>query len=87
VHAIYAVLIYATGFAAWEIPRTVLQKPEQYAATWRREFAALPPADFPLVSGVLSELSQVAGAAQFELGLTSLAFGLASAKGLSRADS
>lgn len=84
VHAIYAVLTYATGYAAWEIPRTMTQKPDRYAAAWRREFAALSPADFPLVSGVLDELSRVAGAAQFEIGLTALASGLTGAGGSSR---
>jgi len=76
VHAIYAVLTYATGYAAWEIPRTVLQKPALYAGSWRREVAALPLEDFPLVSGAVGELAEVAGPAQFELGLTALVSGL-----------
>lgn len=77
VHAIYAVLIYTTGFVAWELPRTRRQPESDYAAGWRREYATLPPADFPLAGGVLDELGKVAGEAQFELGLTSLAAGLA----------
>jgi TetR/AcrR family transcriptional regulator, tetracycline repressor protein len=77
VHAIYAVLTYATGYAAWEIPRTVMQPADQYSAAWRREFAALSPADFPLVGGALNELSEVAGLTQFEIGLTAIAAGLA----------
>jgi AcrR family transcriptional regulator len=77
VHALYAVLTYTTGFAAWEAPRTRQQSQAAYAANWRREFAGLPPADFPLTSGVLDELGQVAGEAQFELGLAALAAGLA----------
>jgi TetR/AcrR family tetracycline transcriptional repressor len=77
VHAIYAVLTYTTGFVAWEIPRTQRQPEAAYAASWRREFAGLPPADFPLAGGALNELGQVAGEAQFELGLTALAAGLA----------
>ncbi len=81
VHAIYAVVTYATGYAAWEIPRTVLQKPDQYATSWRRELAALSPSDFPLASAMLEELSQVAGPAQFELGLNALAFGIAPEEG------
>jgi AcrR family transcriptional regulator len=68
VHAIYAVLTYTTGFVAWEIPRTRRQPQAAYAASWRREFAGLPPADFPLAGGVLDELGQVAGEEQFELG-------------------
>jgi TetR/AcrR family transcriptional regulator, tetracycline repressor protein len=77
VHAIYAVLIYTTGFAAWEIPRTRLMQQAAYAANWRREFAGLPPADFPLAGSVLDELGQVASNEQFQLGLTALAAGLA----------
>lgn len=74
--AVYAVLIYTTGFVAWEIPRS--RQPGEYAATWRREFAGLPPADFPLAGRVLDELALVASEQQFELGLTALAEGLAS---------
>jgi AcrR family transcriptional regulator len=77
VRAIYAVLIYTTGFVAWELPRTRQQPQAAYAASWRREFASLPPADFPLAGGVLDELGRVAGEEQFELGLTALAAGLA----------
>jgi TetR/AcrR family transcriptional regulator, tetracycline repressor protein len=77
VHAIYAVLTYTTGFVAWEIPRTHRQPQAAYAASWRREFASLPPADFPLAGGVVDELGQVAGEEQFELGLGALAAGLA----------
>lgn len=77
VHAVYAVLTYATGFVAWETPRTRMQPEAAYAAGWRREFAALAPADFPLVGGVLDELPKVAGEEQFELGLAALIAGLA----------
>jgi TetR/AcrR family tetracycline transcriptional repressor len=77
VHAIYAVLTYTTGFVAWEIPRTRRQAQAAYAASWRREFAGLTPADFPLAAGALDELGQVAGDEQFELGLKALATGLA----------
>lgn len=77
VHAIYAVLTYVTGFVAWEIPRTHRQPQTAYAASWRREFASLPPSDFPLAGRVLDDLGQVAGEGQFELGLTALAAGLA----------
>lgn len=76
VRAIYAVLTYTTGFVAWELPRTVLQTHAQYAADWRREFASLPPEDFPLTAGVITDLSTVAGEQQFELGLAALAGGL-----------
>jgi len=76
-HAIYAVLTYATGFVAWEIPRTRRQPQAAYAASWRMEFASLQPADFPLAGQVLDELAQVAGEEQFELGLAALAAGLA----------
>ena len=57
---------------------TARQQPEAaYAANWRREFAGLPPADFPLVGSVLDQLGEVAGERQFELGLAALAAGLA----------
>jgi len=77
VHAIYAVLTYTTGYVAWEIPRTRRQPQAAYASSWRREFANLPPTEFPMAGGVLDELGQVAGEKQFELGLLALAAGLA----------
>src|SRR6185312_11736861 len=46
--AVYAVLIYATGFVAWEIPRTRRRPQAAYAAEWRREYAGLAPGEFPL---------------------------------------
>lgn len=76
VHAIYAVVIYTTGFVAWELPRTHLQPQSAYAADWRREFANLPPDDFPLTATVLEDLSRVAGEEQFEIGLRTLSAGL-----------
>ena len=76
VHAVYAVVTYVTGFVAWEIPRTRRQPEATYAASWRREFATLPPADFPFVGGVLDELPKVAGEDQFEFGLAALIAGL-----------
>src|SRR6266571_2230931 len=60
-HAIYAVLIYTTGFVAWELPRTRQQTQAAYAAKWRKEFATLQPGDFPLGISVLDELGAVAG--------------------------
>lgn len=77
VQAIYAVLTYTTGFVAWEIPRTRRQPQAAYEASWRREFANLPPADFPNAGAVLDELGQVASKGQFELGLHALSAGLA----------
>lgn len=77
VHAVYAVLVYATGFVAWEIPRTRRQPGAAYAASWRREYAALPPDGFRLAGSVLDELGKVAGEEQFETGLRALAAGLA----------
>jgi AcrR family transcriptional regulator len=78
VQAIYAVVIYTTGFVAWEIPRTRRQPQAAFAASWRREFAGLTPADFPRAARVLDELGQVAGDEQFELGLKAISTGLAS---------
>lgn len=74
--AIYAVIIYTTGFVAWEVPRTLRQPRAVYAAAWRRTFAELPPEEFPLSATVLDELPRVADADQFERGLTALATGL-----------
>ena len=76
VGAIYAVLFSTAGFVAGEIPRTHRQLPAAYSASWRKEFANLPPADFPLAGGVIDELVQVAGEPQFELGLGAMAIGL-----------
>ena len=81
IHAIYAVLTYTTGFVAWELPRTRRQPQAVYAANWRREFASLPPKDFPVTSGLLDELPRVAGEEQFEFGLAAMAAGLASEAG------
>lgn len=75
-HAIYAVLIYATGFVAWELPRTRKQPESAYAAEWRREFAGLPPEDFPMTARIQHELPRLAGSEQFELGLEALVAGL-----------
>lgn len=77
VHAIYGVLTYTTGFVAWEIPRTRRRPEAAYVASWRRQYASLPPSEFPLTGEVLDELGQVAGEKQFELGLAALAAGLA----------
>ncbi len=76
-HAIYAVVIYTTGFVAWELPRTRRQPVSVYEVAWRREFAGLPIEEFPLTASVLDELPRVAGLEQFELGLAALATGLA----------
>jgi TetR/AcrR family tetracycline transcriptional repressor len=76
--AIYAVLIYTTGFVAWELPRTHQQSEAEYAATWRREFASLPAEQFPLTATLLGDLATLASAQQFEIGLTALAAGLTS---------
>jgi AcrR family transcriptional regulator len=76
VHAIYAVLIYASGFVAWEMPRTRRQSEAAYAASWRRAFAELPRDRFPITETVLEDLAMVAGDVQFEMGLAALATGL-----------
>lgn len=75
-HAIYAVLTYATGFVAWEVPRTRRQPADAYASSWRREFAGLPPGALPFVAEVIDELVLVAGEDQFEMGLAALVAGL-----------
>ena len=81
VHAIYAVLIYATGFVAWEIPRTRRQPEAMYAASWRREFAGLSSDAFRLTGTVLDQLGRVGSEKQFELGLAALAAGLSENRG------
>jgi len=75
-HAIYAILIYTTGFAAWETPRVRRQSESAYAAAWRQAFVSIDPANFPVASSVLGELARVASVEQFETGLTALATGL-----------
>jgi AcrR family transcriptional regulator len=80
-HAVYAIVIYTTGFVAWELPRTHRQRLADYAAEWRREFASLPPDEFPITASMTDELSRVAGVEQFEIGLAALAAGLAGAPG------
>jgi len=79
-HAVYAVVIYTTGFVGWELPRTVRQSQGEYAAAWRREFASLPPEDFPLTAGLVDELPRLAGVEQFEFGLQALVAGLTRAQ-------
>jgi TetR/AcrR family tetracycline transcriptional repressor len=77
VAAIYAVLIYTIGFVAWELPRAA-QHSDAYAASWRQAVAGLTPPDaYPLTSANVDALTRVAGDGQFELGLRSLAAGLA----------
>ena len=75
--AIYSVVIFTTGFVAWEIPRTRFRPPGAYAAEWRQQFALLPPELFPATAGILPDLARVADEDQFELGLGALARGLA----------
>ncbi|HEV2449980.1 MAG TPA: TetR/AcrR family transcriptional regulator [Thermoplasmata archaeon] len=79
VRAVYAVLIYTTGFVAWEIPRTRRQPPSAYSGAWEALLESLPPGSTPLASKSRSELFRVAGECQFVAGLTALASGLSSA--------
>jgi hypothetical protein len=60
VRAVYAVVIYAAGFVAWELPLTWRQPESEYAA-WRREFASLRQEDFPITASVLDEFPRLAG--------------------------
>lgn len=75
IHAIYAVLVYTTGFAAWELPRT-RQPHQSYEAEWLHAVAGLALDDLPFTLSVADELAQVAGEEQFELGLAALVDGL-----------
>ena len=76
IRAIYAVLVYTTGFVAWELPRTRQQPQQAYSAAWLRTVSSLPPEDFPLTTSLVHELAYVAGEEQFEHGLAALADGL-----------
>jgi AcrR family transcriptional regulator len=76
IRAIYAVLVYTTGFVAWELPRTHQQPQQAYTAAWLHAVSTLPPEDFPLTTSVAHQLPHVAGEEQFELGLAALADGL-----------
>lgn len=76
VRAIYAVLIYVTGFVAWEIPRTRRQSASAYSAAWERVFDSSPRGMTPLAERVRSDLVRVAGEGQFEAGLLALTTGL-----------
>jgi TetR/AcrR family transcriptional regulator, tetracycline repressor protein len=77
-HSVYAVLIYTTGFVAWELPRTRRQPEAAYATSWRRAFAELQSEDFPRTASIVDELPRLAGADQFEMGLRALVAGLVS---------
>jgi hypothetical protein len=77
VHAIYAVVTYATGFVGWELPRTHRQPQAAYAADWQRQVAGIPREELPVLAGVVDELPEVAGERQFEFGLRALVAGLA----------
>ena len=76
VRAIYAVLIYTLGFILWEAPRVREQPESAYATQWREGFAHLAVGQFPNVAAALTDLSTVAGDAQFEFGLRALVTGI-----------
>jgi len=76
VWAVYAVLIYTTGFAAWELPRTGPQAGESYARQWRRQLADSGGGEYPLTTAAVEDAVGVADEQQFNYGLTRLANGL-----------
>ena len=76
VRAVYAVLVYTTGFVAWEIPRTGPQAEEAYARSWRRQLADSGSDEYPLTTAAAEDLVGVADEQQFHFGLTRLAHGL-----------
>ncbi|HET9646952.1 MAG TPA: TetR/AcrR family transcriptional regulator [Microlunatus sp.] len=76
VRAVYAVLIYTTGFAAWELPRAGPGAGEAYARSWRLQLADPHPGEYPLATTVVEDLVGVADEQQYDYGLTSLAQGL-----------
>jgi hypothetical protein len=65
-----------TGFVASELARNRQQPQLAYRAAWLRTLSSLTPDDFPLTTSVIHQLPDVAGEAQFELGLATLAHGL-----------
>jgi AcrR family transcriptional regulator len=76
VRAVYVVLVYTTGFVAWEIPRTGGQAREAYARSWRRVLASSGHEEYPLTTGAADDLVGVADEQQFDFGLLRLAQGL-----------
>jgi TetR/AcrR family transcriptional regulator, tetracycline repressor protein len=76
VRAVYVVLVYTTGFVAWELPRTGRQPREAYAQAWRRLLASSGHGEYPLTTGAIEDLIGVADEQQFDFGLTRLAQGL-----------
>jgi TetR/AcrR family tetracycline transcriptional repressor len=80
VRAVYVVLVYTTGFVAWEIPRTGRQAREAYSRSWRRLLASSGREEYPLTTGAADDLVGVADEQQFDFGLTRLAQGLFPAK-------
>ena len=76
VRAVYVVLVYTTGFVAWEIPRTGPQAEEAYSRSWRRLLADSGRDEYPLTTAAADDLVGVADEQQFDYGLIRLAHGL-----------
>ncbi len=76
VRAVYAVLVYTTGFVAWELARTSRQPREAYAQAWRRLLAGFANGEYPLTTAAVEDLIGVADEQQFDFGMTRLAQGL-----------
>jgi len=77
VRAFYAGLAYTVGFVIWEIPRSHLQRPDDYGGQWRSLLAGLDPERYPVLTGSASQhVGTVASGQQFEWGLQHLLGGL-----------
>jgi AcrR family transcriptional regulator len=82
IRAFFACLSYTIGFVVWEIPRSHLQSPKEYAAQWRELIAQLDPEVYPaMTQNALPHVGEVASDVQFEWGLKSLLGGIDGAAG------
>lgn len=76
VRAFFAGLSYTIGFVVWEVPRSHLQPPEEYAAQWRELIGHLDPLAYPtMTQNALPHVTTVASDVQFEWGLEALLSG------------
>jgi AcrR family transcriptional regulator len=69
VRAFYSLLIYVFGSLLWELPRTQLQSPSDYAAAWQHALEAVDGARYPNLLELREHLATSASADQFEYGL------------------
>jgi AcrR family transcriptional regulator len=76
VRAFFAGLAYTIGFVVWEVPRSHVQSPAEYAAQWRELIGQLDPVSYPTMTrDALPHVATVASDVQFEWGLQALMSG------------